>query len=115
MIMKTRKTRRSLLWGVLLAGFAGTLTATTHPVRAESTTSSALATALSDGSTVKPFFWTEVGQVAVQAAISVAQGITALVGGHGPVSIDFVSQMCLAGSTGIAAPAYHALPERALD
>lgn len=109
--MKTKKTRRSLLWGLLLAGFAGTLTVATHPVRAEAVTSSAVAAATADASgSAKPYFWTEAAHAAVQAVTDVARGI---ISGQ-LISDDFPSQYWV-GTTGVATSAYHGLPERALD
>ena len=64
--MKTKRIRRSLLWGVLLAGVAGTLTATTRPVRAETVTSSSAVAATNDesgSSTVKPYAWVVLAAV----------------------------------------------------
>jgi hypothetical protein len=110
--MKTKKTRRSLLWGVLLAGFAGTLTAATHPVRAESTTSSALATALGDdtaSSTVKPYFWTELAH---QAATSSCGLISSDIGALYAYYIATTGSGC---TYGVASSAARALPEHALD
>lgn len=110
--MKTKKTRRMLLWGVLFAGFAGTLTAATRPVHAEAITSAATAAATGDSSAVKPYFWTEVAQSVTDAVTSVAH---AIIGGRGQlISDDFPSQYWI-GTTCVASPASHALPERALD
>lgn len=107
--MKTKKTRRSLLWGVLLAGFAGTLTVATHPVRAEGITSSAIAAATGDASTVKPYFWSEI-----------AHAVTALIGGSsGPIGLDVKGDgwaptyIEIAG--GVNQQALRAVPARALD
>ncbi|HXU69216.1 MAG TPA: hypothetical protein VN947_07790 [Polyangia bacterium] len=97
--MKTKKIRRSLLWAVLVAGFAGTLTMGTHPVRAESISSSEIATG--DGTTVQPYVWAEVADSVTGALTSVA---------HVFFSCMFVQNAVL-----VAAPAYRALPERALD
>ncbi|HXU69217.1 MAG TPA: hypothetical protein VN947_07795 [Polyangia bacterium] len=77
--MKTKMIRRSLSWGVLFAGFAGTLTVATRPVRAESITSSALAGAVGDGATVQPYFWSEIAHAATDVAHAVT---TALISGN---------------------------------
>lgn len=96
--MKTKKNRRALLWGVLVAGFAGTLTVATHPVRAESVTSSAIAPG-ADGSgapPATPYSWVEAARAAVLNGGLIA-----------PPHYDW-----LLGTAGVASPA---LPERALD
>lgn len=107
--MKTKKTRRSLLWGVLVAGFAGTLTMATHPVYAESVTSSAIVG--SDGVPVQPFIWSEVAQSVTTAVTSV---VTALIGGR-LATDNFPSDRPTTVIIGVNSPAYAGLPERALD
>ena len=104
--MKTQRIRRSLLCGVLLAGVAGTLTATTRPVRAASITSSPIA-ATGDGATVKPYFWTELAQLATSY----------LIGNY--VSPEMVVDNNVLAATraaiGISESALRAIPARALD
>lgn len=105
---KSHPIRRSLLWGVLLAGAAGTLTATTRPVHAESITSSEIAAATSSESgapTVKPFAWT-------QSVINAVQSLAFISGALAPPNRDYY---LAAVAGGINQPAFRALSVHALD
>ncbi|HXU69218.1 MAG TPA: hypothetical protein VN947_07800 [Polyangia bacterium] len=107
--MKTKKTRRALVSAALLASLAGTLTATTRPVRADSVTSSAIAGA-TDGSssTVKPYFWT-------QAALFYGNSSGLIASDIGALYAYYVATSGSGCTYGVATAAARALPERALD
>jgi len=102
--MKTHSTRRSLLWGVLLAGVAGTLIGSTHVVRAETVTSSARFAVTDDAGgspAAKPYFWTEIAHQVQQWQL---------------ISDDFPThQSYYVNALGVGQPTFHALSSRALD
>lgn len=65
--MKMTRTKRSLMWGVLLTGVAGTLTGATGAVHAETVMSSAAGDE-SGSATVKPYIWTNTTAEMVRQA-----------------------------------------------
>jgi len=94
--------KRSLLWILLVAAAAGTLTGATRAVRAETTTSSAIGSATSDGRVATPYFWT-VDEMAKQG--EERQAILSITCGYYHINV----------SGGLGLPTAHALVARALD
>jgi len=99
--MNTKKTRRSLLWGVLLCGVAGTLIGSTREVRAETVVSSAALAV--DGPTAKPYFWVELAQQLSQQQ---------LISDDFPTHHNYYVNIC---GVSVAQATYRALSSQALD